>query len=81
MHAIENRYPEWIDSDYGKLPIRINGNEVFAEHNVLVYYAENRDVPKLARIEPSRIELRDPWWPEPDKLWNLVTETNVKSNW
>ena len=81
LNSLENRYPKWLDADYKNLPLRIRGVEIFAENDVLVYYAENDDDPKLARINLFELPLDEPSWPKPDKLWNLVTGTDVESSW
>ena len=80
-YALANSYPDWVDPNYATLPLRINGNEIFAQDDVLVYFAEDGDSPELARISLSKVPLDDPWWPKPDKLWNIVTGSNVESNW
>ena len=68
-----NTFPSWLTDD-GYLPIRINGKRVFAGDSTVVIYAENDSEPRIVTIDPEYVPLDDPWWPNADELWHIVSE-------
>lgn len=52
--------------------IFVNDRHVVPGESVLVYYSENDGAPRIAEFNLDEIPLRDPWWPDAEKLWDKI---------
>lgn len=71
----ERRYLPWLDCQFNhQFGTRIfaSGRLVVPCESVLVYYADGDSSPQYAEFELDEIPLRDPWWPDAEKLWEKL---------
>ena len=71
----DGRFPDWLEDD-GYMPVRVNGQRIYAGESTVVIFAENAGDPLITQIENKKIPLQEPWWPDTAKLWELIQTIN-----
>ncbi len=71
---IRNDAFRWLDQSDSMSGTRfyVDGDLVVPRESVLVYYANGDSQPRWTEFKLNEIPLRDPWWPDPEKLWAKI---------
>lgn len=74
---------DWVEhkwrSDAG-LCFFVDGNQVVADDSVLDFYGDTISKPKSVKLDVQSVPLRDPSWPDAQRLWDQLNPPEKGGN-